>query len=87
MANNRRVEGTALLKAWNRSPLDPLYEMVIFGDVHEAAAPSESPYKELLSGRMESGLSASLSLLREAGSFASTQHLQPVSLTNLTPAP
>lgn len=83
MANNRRVEGTALLKAWNHSPL----EMVIFGDVHEAAAPSESPYKELLSGRMESGLSASLSLLREAGSFASTQHLQPVSLTNLTPAP
>lgn len=87
MANTRRVQGTVLSMAWDYSPLDPLYEMVIFGDIHEAAAPSESPYKELLSGRMESGLSASLSLLCEASSFASTQHLRPVSLTDLTPAP
>lgn len=77
IVNSRRVQ---------RAGLEPLYEMVIFGDVHEAVAPSESPYKELLAG-MESGLSASLSLLREAGSFASTRHLQPVSLTSVTPAP
>lgn len=37
--------------------------------------PSESPYKEVLSGWVESGLSASLSLLDGANSFASSQHL------------
>lgn len=33
MATNRRVQGTVLLMAWNHSPLNPLYRMVIFGDV------------------------------------------------------
>lgn len=45
-------------------------------------APSESPYKEVLSGWVESELSASLSLLDGANSFASSQHLLPLSGTD-----
>lgn len=63
-----------------------LREGVIFGDVQVPGAPAESPYKEVLSGWVESGLSASLSLLDEADSFASSQHLPPLSGTDLTPS-
>lgn len=73
--------------ARSHSPLDQYSERVIFGDVQEPGAPSESPYKEVLSGWVESGLSASLLLLDGANSFASSQHLQRLSGTDLTPAP
>lgn len=84
MVSNRRAQGPVvnLQPAGSARP-----DGYFWGRPTKPRPPSESPYKELLSGRMESGLSASLSLLREAGSFASTQHLRPVSLTNLTPAP
>lgn len=58
-----------------------------FGDAQVPGAPLESPYKEVLSGPVESGLSASLSLLDGANSFASSQHLPPLSGTDPTPAP
>lgn len=73
--------------AWSHGPLDWDAERVIFGDVQEPGAPPESPYKEVHSGRVERGLSASLPLLDGANLFASTQHLRPLSCTNLTPAP
>lgn len=44
-------------------------------------SPSESPYKEVLSGWVESELSTPLSLLDGADSFASSQHLPPLSGT------
>lgn len=73
--------------AWSHSLLDQASDRVIFGDVQVPGAQSESPYKELLSGWVESGLSASLSLLDGANSFASSQHLPPLSGTEPTPAP
>lgn len=73
--------------AWSHSPLDQDSERVIFGDVQVPGAPSERPYKEVLSGWVETGLSASLSLLDGANSFASSQHLPPLSGTDPTPAP
>ncbi len=73
--------------AWSHSLLDQESERVIFGNVQVPGAPSERPYKELLSGRVESGLSASLPLLDRANSFASSQHLPPLSGTDPAPAP
>lgn len=73
--------------ACSQSPLDQDAERVIFGDVQVPGAPSEGPYKEVLSGWVESGLSASLSLLGGANLFASSQHLPTLSGTDPTPAP
>lgn len=68
--------------AW--SPLDSARGY--FGDIQVPVAPAERPYKEVLSVWVESGLSASLSLLDGANSFASSQHLPPLSGTDPTPA-
>jgi len=64
---------------WLGATLDLDSERVIFGDAQVPGAPSESPYKEVLSGWVESGLSASVSLLDGANPFASSQHLPPLS--------
>lgn len=65
--------------------MDQDAQRVIFGVCSGARAPTESPYKEVLSGRVESGLSAPPPLLDGADSFASSQHLQALSGTNLPP--
>lgn len=57
-----------------------LREGYFWGDAQVPGPPSESPYKEVLSpARVESGLSAAVSLLDGADSFASRQHLPSLS--------
>lgn len=64
--------------------LTGLREGYFWGCSGACGATAQSPYKELLSARVESGLSVPLSLLEEANSFAFSQHLPPLSGTDLT---